>query len=600
MAFPKLGPFGNIVEDFKKSLADIFQPSASGSSNSKISKLDLKDQVPNFDPKKWTGNNGRTGADALRYGFRVIAMDAISKGSFESSSNISGFNKEPYYLDIPPQAITQKENFATNIQATRRGVIVESEGIVFKDIIIQGTTGVFPGKRGSFGGSQANFSSLKDFTKPPAKKGGVSDDGRTASDTVLTGYEEFISLRAFFIKYAEQKVERRGDLFMVFINEKDQQALIVEPLEFTMERNSKAPMQYQYRIVLKCIANLDKALEKRIKKPDSQESVSTLTDIVNVSRNAVAAINQFRSAVGAANQLVRSTSQEIDKTFIQPLRLLGAALKDVSEARKNVLTSAAALKRNLNESLLSIEEARFDKTLEEMLKDVLLINTIKANFGTFTTQKASNISSAVQVGKISSRGTSDTMTSNTLLTEAKSESFIRSSVVTLEQSPQTPIPRSFVESLRNNAQKLADDMTDAVNLGNTNYDVIQNRIPTIVPNPLRVPTSNEFLALGATQKLISALDAVLATNNLFEPELQNALEHRQTLLQQSVVLQIPAVVQEITINGGDTLERIALREYGNAARWVDIAVLNNLKYPYIASVRSDGVKQYGDKLLLGN
>ena len=47
------------------------------------------------------------------------------------------------------KSIQQKEIFANNITATRKGVIVESEGVVFKDIIIKGTTGVFPHQRGS-------------------------------------------------------------------------------------------------------------------------------------------------------------------------------------------------------------------------------------------------------------------------------------------------------------------------------------------------------------------------------------------------------------------------------------------------------------------
>lgn len=597
MAFPQLGPFGRIVEDFTKSLNDIFGRANPGGSG-KVALVNKDKYLPGFDATKWTGNNTRTGDQRLRYGFRKISLTQLNSAV---SNGPGSLNSPTYYLDIPPQAISQKENFATNIQATRRGVIVESEGIVFRDIVIQGTTGVFPGKRDSFGGVQAQnpFSTNPEsgrnkFTESPSKKGGVSSEGRSGAATNVTGYEEFLALRAFFVQYSEEKVQARGDLFLVFINEKDQQALLVEPLEFVMERNSKAPMQYQYRIVLKCIGVLDAALESRSKSKPTPDSI--LTQIANVSANASAAIIQFRAAVGATNRLVQSISQEIDKTFINPLRLLGAALKDVSEARKNVLTSSAALRRNLNESLLSIEEARFDKTVENMIKDVTLVSTVRANTsGGFVAS-----SGIVAQGKLSERGITDTTTSNKLLSDAQAENFIRGSVSALEQSAQEPLPKAYVQGLRDEAQKLADDIADAVNLGDPAYNQIQNRTPTIVANPLKVATSNEYLLLGATQKLVAALDQVLATNDLFQQNIEADFEERQSLLKDIVDFQAPSTVREVTIQQGDTLEKISLRAYGDVLRWPDLAILNNLKYPYIGTVKADGVKIPGDKLLIGN
>jgi nucleoid-associated protein YgaU len=597
MAFPQLGPFGRIVEDFTKSLNDIFGRANPGGSG-KVALVNKDKYLPGFDATKWTGNNTRSGEQRLRYGFRKVSLTQLNSAVSGGPGSLLG--APTYYLDIPPQAISQKENFATNIQATRRGVIVETEGIVFKDIVIQGTTGVFPGKRDSFGGAQAQnpFSdgqvNLKKLTEPPSRKGGVSTEGRSGASTNVTGYEEFLSLRAFFVQYSEEKVQARGDLFLVFINEKDQQALLVEPLEFVMERNSKAPMQYQYRIVLKCIGVLDSALESAVKSKDTPDSL--LNQIANVSANASAAINQFRAAVGATNRLVQAISQEIDKTFINPLRLLGAALKDVSEARKNVLTSSSALRRNLNESLLSIEEARFDKTVENMIKDPTLVASVReTTSGGFVAS-----SGIVSQGKLSERGVTDTTTSNKLLSDAQAENFIRGSVNALEQSAQEPLPKAYVQGLRDDAQKLADDIADAVNLGNADYDQIQNRTPTIIANPLKVATSNEYLLLGATQKLVAALDQVLATNGLFQQDIEADFEERQSLLKDIVDFQAPSTVREVVIQQNDTLEKIALRAYGDVLRWPDLAILNNLKYPYIGTVKADGVKIPGDKILIGN
>jgi phage baseplate assembly protein W len=51
---------------------------------------------------------------------------------------------------------------------------------------------------------------------------------------------------------------------------------------------------------------------------------------------------------------------------------------------------------------------------------------------------------------------------------------------------------------------------------------------------------------------------------------------------------------------GDTLQRIALRELGDAAQWYDLAALNGLKSPYISDspVPGAGVKRAGQDTLL--
>jgi len=586
------GPFNQIVETFNKSLNAIFGLTGDKKSAGKlqtISDLMKSDGVghQHFVSENWTGNTDRK-SNKLRYGFTTVNVSNISKGLNFSSDNKG--QPDTYYLDIPPQAISQKELFATNITASRRGVVVESEGVIFKDLVIAGTTGVYPGPREGFGGNQANFSNP---LSAPTKAGGVQANGTSKASTVVSGYAEFLGLRAYFLKYANDKVKKRGNHFLVFINEKDQQALVVEPLEFTMERNSKNPMQYQYRIVLKCITTID-ALFAADQEANRDPGI-ILNDIVNISRNAVAAIQQFRAAVGATNRLVQSISQEIDKTFIQPLRLLGTALNDVADARSNILAVPTALQRNLNEALLTIQESRFEKSRSEMSRE------IKIN-----TQNPSRPQTPADVksGKISERGSTDAYTSKKLLDKSQAENFVNSAVQTLEQSSVNPLSKSFVQDLRDKAQALANDIADTVNLGNADFNTIQNRSPSFIPNPLRSATSNEFLLLGQTLKVVAVLNQVLATNNLFLINVQATFDNDQSLLQNIATLQAPTTVREIVIGQNDTLERIALREYGNVARWVDLAVLNNLKYPYIADNPSDprisGVKVYGEKLLIGN
>lgn len=55
-------------------------------------------------------------------------------------------------------------------------------------------------------------------------------------------------------------------------------------------------------------------------------------------------------------------------------------------------------------------------------------------------------------------------------------------------------------------------------------------------------------------------------------------------------------IRYTTIDYGDDLRSIALRELGDATNWVTLVIINELKPPYIADVASNGVLAYGDAI----
>lgn len=55
-------------------------------------------------------------------------------------------------------------------------------------------------------------------------------------------------------------------------------------------------------------------------------------------------------------------------------------------------------------------------------------------------------------------------------------------------------------------------------------------------------------------------------------------------------------VRYATINYGDDLRQISLRELGDASNWVSLVVINDLKPPYIADKASNGILAYGDAI----
>ena len=63
------------------------------------------------------------------------------------------------------------------------------------------------------------------------------------------------------------------------------------------------------------------------------------------------------------------------------------------------------------------------------------------------------------------------------------------------------------------------------------------------------------------------------------------------------IQEAPATRQAQT-HWDDTLQKIALRELGDASRWVELALLNGLKPPYIQTQSGPGILAYGDSIAI--
>ena len=108
MAFT-IGNLRNIVSDFKESLNQIFGTNSGSSSKSAMTNVLVRPEyggVKRLETQNWLGNTKNvTGKQKLRYGFAIVTVD---------KNNTLQAGQETYYLDIPPQSITQKENFASS------------------------------------------------------------------------------------------------------------------------------------------------------------------------------------------------------------------------------------------------------------------------------------------------------------------------------------------------------------------------------------------------------------------------------------------------------------------------------------------------------
>ena len=571
MAFG-IGNLGNIVQDFTESLNQIFG-GATNSGNAKGGDGLFNPAYggsPTFSPEKWVGN---TRGLKVRYGFTLMNLNEVRSNSSPGKRPSSLIDNTAYYLDIPPQSIRQKEIFATNITATRKGIIVETEGVVFKDIVLQGTTGIFPGTRGGANTPGSNL--FTDPFKAPGGPAGVDPQtgkSRASGVKTVSGYEEFMRLRQYFLKYASEKVKSDGNLFLIFINEKDDQALIVEPLEFEMERSSKSPLTYNYRITLKAIGSLNTIFQGVSGPGESGGVLGILEDVGNLSANISASLAQGRAVISESTRLLSRFSQALDQTFIGPLRQTELAMKDLADGVATVLSLPEVLVRNATSSVLGIAES------------------------------ANQIGGSVSNFSVST--TSDQAKRLAQTAEFQKQQQIKDRMMT---DSKVPIPRSFLERNIRSSQNLSNDLADFTNLGDPFFDQIKGRVSTVQASPLKIVSDSEFLLMGTLEQTASDITLALASNGMFAADADIAFERAAALfsnpnlsVESQVNIPKPNFVREVVIESNDILERIAQREYGDASRWLDLVVLNNLKPPYISVDGGDGVKKPGEKLLIGD
>jgi len=137
---------------------------------------------------------------------------------------VSGIVKY-YNLQLNPEDIDQSEPFSIKIIPTQSGIVTENEGFVTKDLVISGTTGVYPKRPGT----------------------GYLTLGKS-------GYKEFMDFRNFIREYAEIKTLEEGKIVkLIFRNYKDNEFWYVEPLNFAMKRNKSKPFSYDYKVTFKII-----------------------------------------------------------------------------------------------------------------------------------------------------------------------------------------------------------------------------------------------------------------------------------------------------------------------------------------------------------
>lgn len=491
-----------------------------------------------------------------------------------------------FMLPLAPQAINQKEKPAINKKASQGGSTVNHSGMGYKDLVIKGTTGIAPFR----GDGGVNRKTGEAIFQPKDLKH-------------KSGYEVFIHLRNWFRTYYEWKKKQGSkgkDYRLVFKNYKDGEFLIVELIEFEMDRQAAKSFLYDYNIQFDVLSHF------QFEAPKSKTGFLDSTDAL--IQNALDKINTARGVFLRTQGILRQVESTYDSSVLEPLRQSTLAIKaalgvpvvaaDIgSRVIVNTVSTAGALAIVAKEALntATLGATGNSSTLAEI--DSLLDKRL---FGSKNTLQKTLAATQTEIKQ---KGSGGILKLGALMTKMDAGQFPEKTLseTQKEQDKAATLPRSFYEDAIASLERVKKNAEDFFNLGSSDYDSMFDRTATLSADLAKTVTNDEYDVLFGFNEAITGLNLLLSTTDLFKSTFDARVEDMNSRFDGNIDLITQQAVRQVKLPAGMSLERLAQIELGDSTRWGEIVEVNNLKAPYVSDdpqEARDGVLKAGSNILI--
>lgn len=555
------------------------------------------------------------------YSFSILK--ASSDGSVNPTGTVvvPGFIRNVADFRIPPSSLSVSTQFASGVTATNRGILEENNGVVFRTITIQGTTGLFPDRlvtgqgetptpvikvlKNLFPGTASAINNVIDQAQsvidsvvgPDSTRDLSPPDSPTSIELQQTGYFKFWELNNFIIAYSELKKKPVGEDFrLVFNSPKDNISYICTPMAFDLRRDSSSPLLYKYNIVLRVwdIATFGQAdpldVLDGIPRPENVSATKALTETLRASRQT---INAAKNAIAGVHSDINSILNVYTQAVLLLKDTVGLAeeIADFPEVFRN--NARALLQGPTNSFVASLNS--FGGT------SIGSIDERESDF-----PGSSNASSIVDAGGDATKA-STTPDGETDLTPKSNNAIVgvgtfenliddpEFGAQSLDDFDDIPDPvqsqidnardvalnlnSGDIRDLESSLQEIADNLAESVGGGDADYNEAFNLPPPIETD--REPTEDDILTLVAIQESRCSFQASLGTGEFYdERELDPFVQSNEALdLEDQMVSPLSAI--PVAFERGGSLELLAQKFLGDPNRAREIAVLNNLRPPFV-------------------
>jgi len=298
-----------------------------------------------------------------------------------ASASLIGDTSYLFPLIIPPTNYTLEEPFAVESTKTQGGgLYVEENGIVERIIRIQGHTGFAPRE-------VKNIGAKGGFVPAMFLTGVESSFSRALPKTIttaLSGQRHFQYLQdAVFRTYADLKRDPATSegTVLKFHNPRDEEAWIVVPTKFTLERNVDKRFLYNYNIELLVVEKatlvkkdfspdkswIDKMKDGlRMAKKGLDLAAGAVRDLTALQANIKNTIKNINVILDGVTNIIRAATDFVDGTteLIQlPYSTLESTIELISEATnlvssgKDLENEIEAFPENVLQKIRTLEDA---------------------------------------------------------------------------------------------------------------------------------------------------------------------------------------------------------------------------------------------------
>lgn len=574
----------------------------------------------NIDPAKW---------DKL-FPYRLIVVNTLNgntvvNGTKEMNIKITRdlsrsaidftpmTNQWIYTLPITPQQLQITDQYAIQTTATLLGIVEEHSGVRFKMINAQGTMGVWT-HRGSvvappvdssvnviqsiFGGTiEAINSTLSQVARTintitsnhPATKPVSKRPEKTSPGLTSTGYFYALALQQFLEQYAEAKKDpKNAGWRLVFDIPKQNQSLVVTPMQFNWTQNAQKPMEITYSLSMKAWRRIELGASLFENKRVESLTPGILQRIMNSVSEARKTLSSVTNLIGAVRSDVIRPLEVLRQTSLFVKDLAGVALtaadlpfqvqRDYKYALSDFFKSLAT-----DEILRS---AATDPASAQALKD-LQISWERAEGTSAGGVRTGNLGPGAAQAQSIDPGLAifdKPEKAHNLIDKASvfalqiTDSQKESIDAAVEAARQITV--DDLKQFRAVIHELSIQLSNNFGAGDPYYNKIYGR-----PTPssrIQEMTLDEYEILQVLYDVMQSYDIMTATTSIDDANRKTNMEYVAGLAEEAGMLFDNSESKILVpVPFGASIEAIAARYLGNAQRWLEIATLNNLRSPYI-------------------
>lgn len=433
----------------------------------------------------------------------------------------------------------------TTIYTQGGGKVIESEGMITKDITITGTTGLYPGER---------------RTRLP-------DSG------IGSGFEAFKDLQNIFRRYCF--LRRFGDLTsglqLIYVNRRRQESWVVEPKVFQSEDATEHNFVMNYTIQLETLYPYEgddtKGLIERLldsipgwRQLDAiTQRLSEVVDELNAAAGQISAIvdsfgsvllsrvtalaNSYADLVSGRLPNLANFQRDSIKGTIFQLRATAAALEAAGE--DELAAKVANAERKIAATLLNDEQFEDNPTT----KATSVTQSQNRQVANYTDSEGVSIApgDAIAAGNVTARpGASEILPGG-------------------DDGQVQPLPGSATAQ-KQFADGLGPDVQTVQTIGGASLGSESATNDATFKATRFAPRNEDGVALPPST---NQLESQLNWDQSWDEAVAN-------------INPANADYRTATVSIGDSLQTLAFKLLGDHARWVELALLNDLRYPYVA------------------